>query len=515
MQRLREIKIGLLLSAFISGVAAIVSPSFESASFIVDFAIFIMFMNEIPAILNRFYRTKLFKQKRTLRFSVVGSFLILYLVIAVCIGGSFSPFLIPQSPLKLGPSELTTLFFFSALSSLLLIALIISIGIRKHPELITTMLKRMETREQYEADAYEMANSKIGYLLGIYTAGLIIAALTLFLLLLWVLLTLLTPLFLLVIGLWIAHNILSLRNKDPLSRVVSAIVSSDAQVDTTFGWRGILRPLLSEARTMPISILVFMCYGILAFFLITFLTTPVLLFLFWILSCLWYPFLMLIFITTRLSTELHLLSHPDQPAKAIRLPPKKDFVTILASLNMLALTVIVVSSNIVNRYTVVAVLLLSAITNLAALASIVLYLKRKTYQRKENVEQSSFMNDRTRLVFIALIASTAISAFTRTHIAPEMVSILGLTQILWVDVHKRTDNWRPLRHALVYAASNFLIMTLIVISIAFFEFSGVYPFEGLVLPLLVTGFVIFIVSIPISYHGQIYKLRKRRKTDDD
>jgi len=515
MHGLREIKIGLLLSAFILSVAAIVSPSFESASFIADFAVFILYVNEILAILNRFYRTKLFKQKRMLRFSVVASFLILYLLFAACLGGSLSPFLMPQSPLKLGFPELITITFFSCLSCLLLIGFIISIEIRKHPELITTMLKRMETREQYEADAYEMANSKIGYLSGIYTIGLIIAALTLFLLCLWFLLTLLTPLFLLVTSLWIVHDILSLRNKGPLGRVVKAIVGLDTQIDTTFGWRGMLKPLFSGTATAPISLLVFICYGAFAIFLISFLTAPVLLFMFWMLSCLWYPFLMLICITARLSTELPLLSHPDQPAKAIRLPPKKDFDTILASLTMLTLAVMAVSPNLVNTYTFAAFLLLSAITNLSALASIVLYLKRKTYQKKESVKRSSFMSDRARLVFIALIASTAISAFTRTHIVFEMVSILVLAQVLWVDVNRRIDNWRPLQHALAFSASNLLLITLLVVSIASFELSGVYPFEDLALPLLVTGFVIFIVSIPMSYHAQTYKLRKGRETNDE
>ena len=511
MHNLKKIEIGLLSGAVFFEIASSFYLAFEDIALLFELGVFILFVNEVPSLLNRFYRTKVFQEKVSLRLGIASSFIILYFIFSFFLGGFIIPFLWTP-PISMSQfSKLVTPLFFSALFYILVMSLLVSLEVRKTSDLTFRIFRRQSSHDQIAQDKYEMEKSRFSYYFGHYYTGLIISALSFFLFCFWMVTWFLSPLFFLITILWLVHDVLSLRKRTLFDRLVGALHTSDEQIDVALGWKGLLRPLLSGAKGASISLFVLLCYGVFAFLILIFLPHPLFMLDFWASSCCWYLFLMLICLTRRLNNELHLFRRINRKACATSLPPYKNLIMTLILTLSLAWSIVRLFPRYANVYSNILLRSLSFGTNIVALVSVVIYLKRRKYKEKEIVEYKSLMNDRYHVIIVSILSSILLSVLSKTHIFLEMVLVMMVFQTFQIDLRPRIRDWKPLPYSMVSGGIIFVSLVIANLAMSLFTIDGGNPFADFFRPLFVLSVVFSLVSVIALFHAQTLRHQRLGK----
>jgi len=503
-----KIEAGLLIIALALGVLVFKWPFLQDIALLIDWMIFLTFVNKIPSLLDKFYKTKTFSKRKGFRCTVLISFLALYALFAYHIRGVFLPFSHLESPVGSEFSRLTPTLIFSALFIALIMSALVSLEIRKSPNLLQTIFRRMGSKDEFADDKYEMEKSRIGRLSGYYTAGLFVELIALMLLGFWFVSMVFAPLFLMFTILWLIHGMISWRRKNLLRNFADTLLESDEKVETTFGWDSFLRPLFSGTGGGSIALLILINFGILSIFLVCFLPYLVYMLLFWILTCCWYLLFMLICLTSRLSTEIELLRKISQSVHAFSLPSQGDLVIFLISVNAFVFSILTIYPSYLNENSKLFFYGFSVLTNVAAIYSVIVYVKRKVYRRRESVRVSNFNYDRFRLLSISFLVSLMLSVLSKTHIFIELVLTVAIFQVFHIDLKPKLEKWRPVSYSIVYAVVHSGTIIFVGISVSVVKLNGILFLEDMTTPLLALGVVFFFITMLVSYHA--HKIRFRR-----
>ena len=515
MDNPKKIEAGLLATALALGLLVFIWPFLQDGALLVGWMVFLMFVNEIPSLLDRFYRTKTFSKGKGFRCIVLLSFLALYALFAYYVRGVFLPFSHLESPNGSEFSRFLPTLFFSVLFIALMMGALVSLEIKKSPSLPETIFRRMGSKDEFAEDKYEMQKSRFGRLSGFYTAGLFVELIALFLLCFWFVSMLFAPLFLAITTLWLIHDMISWGRKNPLRSFADALFESDRQIETTFGWNSFLRPLFSGTGGGSIALLVLISFGILSLFLVIFLPYILFMLLFWTLTCCWYLLFVLICLTMRLSTEVELLRKTYQSVHAAPLPPRGDLAMFLISANILVFSILTIYPSYLNEYSELFFVSSSVFTNVAAIYSVIVYAKRRVYRRRETVRASDLNRDRFRLLSISFLVSLMLSALSGTHIFIELVLTVAIFQVFHIDLKPKLEKWRPLSYSIVYATVHSGTLIFAGISVSVVELNGVRFLGGMTAPLLALGVAFFFIAMLVSFHAQTMRFRRLNESARD
>jgi hypothetical protein len=468
-------------------------------------------------MLDRRFKTTIFKHDHVLRVGFTVAPFVLFLLIALAVPAFFMPSILSSSGLK--PLD-STIFSSLAIGFTMSLSLLFARRLwRKHLRVVKNIYKLLESLEESKisVDYVEKRGAKGAYM--VWGVGLLMAFLTLIFFLFWFVTWMIDYVYLAFVGGWLVIEILvgKWRNRSKLP--ASTLTKTDDTKKRTVFWETFV--LGTTCGIKGVAVFLLMLFSIMSScgFLVVSLRGYPCLVLSWALFLGWYLLLLTIQITRRLNLKLASLSIDANKIVTTRQIPRENLAIFALSLFFVSAwvtdthaSIVIIQGLIRPSFSLIAFFFASTISVYSALG-----FARGRSSRKEKSTQKGYLIDKIKLAWLWIIGNLLLGAAFSYAIG--VLLLLAGTVILFsfqVDLNSLFAKTVPWKYGAINTFVAFAIGVGLLTAMHIVSYSGdfVQSWAPMIMPLSLIWIILSIWSGLASYMSQRDRLRSLAKKDN-